>query len=266
MTEAIDAQSRLDKRDSSLQSRLEESEVEMQQQRGEISLLKRQVVEKQNELSQRSYELLALKSHNRDLTLQLTQQEADNNLLVQQLNDQKNQIAELEHLLAASTTGHRYPPAKNRLQTSSRSVYDLSTFDSKPDSTNRYLAYGKSLNSETSTVPLGDLHSPVETFHPGEKETLHKQLWAIEQQLVVREQEFDRERQQWAEDKRKVIKYQKLLQENYVQMYKRSQNLEREVKSLTSQLQRAGLSVTNTSLLSPSDLEDRPNLCYPMDI
>lgn len=48
---------------------------------------------------------------------------------------------------------------------------------------------------------------------------------------------FEQERQTWNKEKDKVIKYQKQLQINYLQMHKKNQDLERVLKELTAELE-----------------------------
>lgn len=48
--------------------------------------------------------------------------------------------------------------------------------------------------------------------------------------------DFEKERLTWREEKEKVIKYQRQLQYNYVQMFRRSRSLESQVENLTLEL------------------------------
>lgn len=48
---------------------------------------------------------------------------------------------------------------------------------------------------------------------------------------------FEQERKTWNKEKDKVIKYQKQLQINYLQMHKKNQDLERILKELTAELE-----------------------------
>lgn len=48
---------------------------------------------------------------------------------------------------------------------------------------------------------------------------------------------FEQERQTWNKEKDRVIRYQKQLQINYLQMHKRNQDLERILKELTAELE-----------------------------
>lgn len=51
-----------------------------------------------------------------------------------------------------------------------------------------------------------------------------------------KKRDFEVERRKWSEEKEKVLRYQKQLQLNYVQMFRRSRGLEAEVESLTLEL------------------------------
>jgi vacuolar-type H+-ATPase subunit H len=46
---------------------------------------------------------------------------------------------------------------------------------------------------------------------------------------------FEKEREQWKDEKNKVIRYQKQLQLNYLQMFNKNRMLEAEVEQLTHQ-------------------------------
>lgn len=51
-----------------------------------------------------------------------------------------------------------------------------------------------------------------------------------------KKRDFEVERRKWSEEKEKVLRYQKQLQLNYVQMFRRSRGLEAEVESLSLEL------------------------------
>lgn len=48
---------------------------------------------------------------------------------------------------------------------------------------------------------------------------------------------FEDERRVWQEEKDKVIRYQKQLQQNYIQMYRRNRDLERVMRELSLELE-----------------------------
>ncbi|GBP52441.1 Leucine zipper putative tumor suppressor 2 [Eumeta japonica] len=64
-------------------------------------------------------------------------------------------------------------------------------------------------------------------------------------EMDSKEKQFNSERRKWSEEKDKVLRYQKQLQLNYVQMYRRSRTLEAEVDSLRLELELCNKNVKN---------------------
>ena len=67
--------------------------------------------------------------------------------------------------------------------------------------------------------------------------TLNEELDKVKLELLVSKEEFEKEKEQWLEEKNKVIMYQKQLQLNYVQMFRKNKVLEAEVEQLTLELE-----------------------------
>ncbi|XP_022094401.1 leucine zipper putative tumor suppressor 2-like [Acanthaster planci] len=72
--------------------------------------------------------------------------------------------------------------------------------------------------------------------------SLREQLADTRKRLQGQEAAFGRERRVWQEEKEKVIKYQKQLQLNYVQMCRRNRSLESELQQLTMELEHKEIS------------------------
>lgn len=68
-------------------------------------------------------------------------------------------------------------------------------------------------------------------------EEFRRQIESLKTELVDKKKEFEKERLIWAQEKEKVLRYQRQLQMNYVQMYRRTRALEDEVESLTIELE-----------------------------
>lgn len=75
-------------------------------------------------------------------------------------------------------------------------------------------------------------------------ESLQRDVERLKQQLREEKEaqerlanSFEQERQTWNKEKGRVIKYQKQLQINYVQMHKKNQDLERILKELTAEME-----------------------------
>lgn len=66
---------------------------------------------------------------------------------------------------------------------------------------------------------------------------LSKEVDRLRQELSEERNEFEQERVTWAQEKEKVLLYQRQLQLNYVQMFRRTRTLEAEVESLTLELE-----------------------------
>lgn len=59
----------------------------------------------------------------------------------------------------------------------------------------------------------------------------------LQKELEVKRKDFELERLTWAQEKEKVLRYQRQLQLSYVQMFRRTKNLENEVESLNIELE-----------------------------
>ncbi|CAL1530940.1 unnamed protein product [Lymnaea stagnalis] len=66
---------------------------------------------------------------------------------------------------------------------------------------------------------------------------LQDELLDIKAQLAALKDEHEKEREQWLDEKNKVVRYQKQLQLNYVQMQRKNATLETEVQQLTLELE-----------------------------
>ncbi|XP_062604883.1 leucine zipper putative tumor suppressor 2 homolog [Saccostrea cucullata] len=66
---------------------------------------------------------------------------------------------------------------------------------------------------------------------------LQKELEELKEGLMGKNELFEKEKEQWLDEKNKVIRYQKQLQLNYVQMYNKNKMLEAEVEQLTLELE-----------------------------
>lgn len=66
---------------------------------------------------------------------------------------------------------------------------------------------------------------------------LGKVVERLRGELSEERKEFEEERVTWAQEKEKVLRYQRQLQLNYVQMFRRTKSLEAEVESLTLELE-----------------------------
>ena len=91
-------------------------------------------------------------------------------------------------------------------------------------------------------------------------------LSAAEAEIARLKKVLTSEREQWLDEKDKVVRYQKHLQLNYVQMYRKNQSLESEVEQLTLELENRHI-VDATAIAASVDNDKLmvTNLAAPMD-
>ncbi|KAL8566046.1 hypothetical protein ACOMHN_062775 [Nucella lapillus] len=94
-------------------------------------------------------------------------------------------------------------------------------------------------SSQTVVVNLDEssIERPAGMSDEEYTQSLERQMNALRQQLQTAEAVVESERMQWLEEKNKVIRYQKQLQLNYIQMQQKNKILEAEVEQLTMELE-----------------------------
>lgn len=192
-----------------LKAQLEETEWSLCQKTGEVSLLKSQLKDSQGDQTSRVTEMLMLKSQLKE-TRQLVE-------------EKEKQEAELEEKLCKVQqellhSKQQLEEALQNFQLQSRDIH---------------------LDREERCTVMAQLKQEVER--------LRNELSSVRREYELAQENIEMERIQWLEEKEKVIRYQKLLQLNYVQMYKRNKSLENEVEQLSLELEgRDGKSLSNS--------------------
>merc|ERR1739848_739954 len=69
---------------------------------------------------------------------------------------------------------------------------------------------------------------------------------------------FEAEKTHWIDEKEKVIRYQKQLQLNYVQMYKRNKTLEAEIETLNKSIEDLSSQLAMAKATPPEPLPPPP--------
>jgi alkylated DNA repair dioxygenase AlkB len=187
---------------SKSKSKLEETNWTLQQKSGEISLLKSQLKEAKDELSGKQNETLVLKTQMKDYQDILDDKNRDIECLEQDVYNSRKQLRQ------------------------STEALDKLCSNTKPAVMIREGA------SQTDPRVLGvsDESDKVKSLLEGFE---HLKAEKEDQELV-----FEHEKNQWLDEKNKVICYQKQLQLNYVQMYRKNKMLETEVEQLMLDLER----------------------------
>jgi len=190
-----------------LRARLEENEIELQQNRGEISVLKKQIREKDLESRLRLNEVVALKLKTRDLQTQLH----DNSLKCESLEEPSLFLSTSKNSSYATKHPKRAPNEK----ATSLDQHKTKRNETSSSSKSFFLA-------KTSNQTQNDLLCRLEE---------------AEQRCLDQKKTFEHAKQQWAEEKVRVLKYQERLQNCYVQMHRHAKVLEEKVRHLTARLE-----------------------------
>ncbi|XP_054262360.1 leucine zipper putative tumor suppressor 2 homolog isoform X2 [Macrosteles quadrilineatus] len=189
-----------------LRSRLEETEWGLCQKSGELALLKSQLKEIQGEQATKGHEVISLKSEIRDIRLELDQKNKEINILRIGGESRKQQKAEIDKL---------------NIQ-----IEEL---------TAKLEMVQKSNAAKESYIATHDKESGTQC--DSNIEMLKQEVSRLTDKVDSEHAEWERERVQWAQEKEKVLSYQRQLQLNYVQMYRRNRSLESQLHSFTLESQ-----------------------------
>ncbi|KAJ7327260.1 hypothetical protein JRQ81_017019 [Phrynocephalus forsythii] len=222
--------------------KIEETKWEVCQKAGEISLLKQQLKDSQADVSQKLSEIVGLRTQlkegkgflrekeeqiltlkdsysNKSVSLEICEDELQRKMSeVQMLREKLSQceleVANLKQTLT-SLGGHQHSHFNH--EAAEKAARDTLACESDEAKMKRQ-----------SEENLGALKKEVER--------LQAELKAERQQREQQVADFEGERRTWQEEKEKVIKYQKQLQLNYVEMYQKNQMLEHKVNEMTSKV------------------------------
>lgn len=249
--------------------RLEETKWEVCQKSGEISLLKQQLKENQSELSQKAGDIVVLKAQLREARseLQASQarsQEAQTAVRTRSLelevceNELQRRKSEAE-LLREKVGRLEEESARLRETLANHSGHSLpGNASMKGQCMSLSLQQGRGVSGRGGPSP--SVYRDLEESHlvwGGESDEAKAQRQNAETVLGLRQQvdrlkaelmyerrtseehlsRFEDERRVWQEEKEKVIRYQKQLQQNYIQMYRRNRDLERVMRELSLELE-----------------------------
>uniref|UniRef100_A0A8C5TNY5 Leucine zipper tumor suppressor 1 n=1 Tax=Malurus cyaneus samueli TaxID=2593467 RepID=A0A8C5TNY5_9PASS len=199
-----------EKEKTSFAPALEETQWEVCQKSGEISLLKQQLKEAQTELTSKTTEILSLKAQLKEVRLKMEGLEMKTQELEASL---RTKAMELE-------------VCENELQ---RKKNESELLREKVNLLEQEIVELRERVSE-GPGPGGDDAQALQ----GQLERLRAELKAERDNNEQMSSGFQHERQTWREEKEKVIHYQKQLQQSYLHMYKRNQSLEKMLQQLAA--------------------------------
>ncbi|KAM9366040.1 leucine zipper putative tumor suppressor 2a [Pholidichthys leucotaenia] len=242
--------------------RLEETKWEVCQKSGEISLLKQQLKEIQSELSQKAGDIVVLKAQLREARSELQASQARTQEAQAALRTRSLELEVCENELQRRKSEAELLREKvGRLEDESARLRD--TFSNHSgNSTMKGQCMSLSLQQGRGVRggPSPSMYRSGEEAHlvwGGESDEAKAQRQNTETLLGLRQQvdrlkaelmyerrtseeqlsHFEDERRVWQEEKEKVIRYQKQLQQNYIQMYRHNRDLERAMRELSLELE-----------------------------
>lgn len=209
----------------------------MCQKTGEISLLKQQLKDLQADLSQRVGEVVTLRGQLREARTELQNSQSQ---LQEAHTHTRTRALELEvcenELQRRKSENELLREKMNRLEEESMRLRQALN-EYAEASPLRGAGGGASIEEQR-------LASDSEEVK-GQRENARQQVERLKGELARQKQlvddqaaAFENERHCWEEEKDKVIRYQKQLQQNYVQMYRRNRELEAALRELSLELEK----------------------------
>lgn len=234
--------------------RLEETKWEVCQKSGEISLLKQQLKEIQSELSQKAGDIVVLKAQLREARSELQSSQARSQEAQAALRTRALELEVCENELQRRKSEAELLREKvGRLEDESKRARDTISNHNTLNGNLKGPQRGRGGPSPSVYRDGEDMH----VVWAGESDEAKAQRQNVEAVLTLRQQvdrlkaeliyerrtseeqlsRFEDERRVWHEEKEKVIRYQKQLQQNYIQMYRRNRDLERVMRELSLELE-----------------------------
>ncbi|XP_069560767.1 leucine zipper putative tumor suppressor 2 homolog [Brachyistius frenatus] len=221
--------------------RLEETKWEVCQKSGEISLLKQQLKDVQGELAQRVGEIVSLRGQLRETRGELTNTQV---LLQEAHGTTRTRTLELEvcenELQRRKSEAELLREKVGRLEGELVHLRDALANQGPgnrqcqvfQEAEEHLLAY----ESDEAKVQRQSGAEAMQNMK-AQMDRMRSELAYERQRAELQTGSFEEERRIWQEEKDKVIRYQKQLQQNYVQMYRRNRELEQLLQELSLELE-----------------------------
>ncbi|XP_022827778.1 leucine zipper putative tumor suppressor 2 homolog isoform X1 [Spodoptera litura] len=254
-----------------LRQRLEDTEWSLCQRAGEIALLKTQLKDAQNEQTAKGHEYLTLKADCRQLREVLDKKEKEIMRLRAETDEKEKSINRLQSevdrltndlMESVSDLTKTKETSKNEIERLKTELKELRQ-ELSDISLSGYegIECGRTMRGIYDVCKTNEYHwnSSDSALEDAEVQRLNGELPdscsepcaataivdRLKCELEAKETQFNNERRKWSEEKDKVLRYQKQLQLNYVQMFKRSRTLEAEVDGLRLELELCNKNMKN---------------------
>ncbi|XP_071982442.1 leucine zipper putative tumor suppressor 3 isoform X2 [Engystomops pustulosus] len=224
------------KEQSEFLPKIEETKWEVCQKAGEISLLKQQLKDSQADIAQKLNEIVGLRTQLKEVKAVLREKE--------------EQIASIKDSYSSKSVSLEICESEmQRKQSEAQQMKEkLSQCEQEIAGLKETLCdlgqnpYTMEINEKLrDTLACESDEAKMKRQNEDSLGTLKKDIENLQVELAVERQQrdkqsedFEEERRTWQEEKEKVIKYQKQLQLNYVEMYQKNQQLEQKISDLST--------------------------------
>ncbi|KAL0979645.1 hypothetical protein UPYG_G00187710 [Umbra pygmaea] len=207
-----------------LEPTLEEAQWEVCQKTGEISLLKLQLRDSQADVNHKLNDIVSLKALLKETRTKIEALELKNKVQEDKIHTCSVDVEVCQNELQRK---------KNEADLLRAKVGTLET-DIKGMKKDLTCAKAKQQQAQETSAQSGGILSTNSLQR--EVDRLKEELRKEKETQEKLSDSFELERQTWNKEKARVIKYQKQLQLNYLQMYQKNQELERILQELTVEL------------------------------
>ncbi|XP_061116745.1 leucine zipper putative tumor suppressor 1 isoform X2 [Conger conger] len=214
---------------------LEETQWEVCQKSGEISLLKQQLKDSQADVSHKLNEIVSLKAALKETKSVVETLEQKNKEQEEAVHSRTVEVEVCENELQRKKNEADLLRGKvSRLEMDIRAMKQDLALAKEQQWSRREAA--KEGQSRVKGQPEGGAEEDMESLLK-EVDRLRRELREEKQRKEKMASSFQQEQQTWNKEKDKVIKYQKQLQYNYLQMHRKNRDLEKILRELTTELE-----------------------------
>ncbi|XP_044134461.1 leucine zipper putative tumor suppressor 3 [Bufo gargarizans] len=226
------------KEQSEFLPKIEETKWEVCQKAGEISLLKQQLKDAQADIAQKLNEIVGLRTQLKEVKALLREKEEQISSIKDSYSSKSVSLEICENEVQRKQSEAQQ--MKEKLSQCEQEIAGLketlTDLGQNP--------YAMELNDKLrDTLACESDEAKMKRQNEDSVGTLKKDMEKLQVELSMERQQrdqqvvdFEEERRTWQEEKEKVIKYQKQLQLNYVEMYQKNQQLEQKINELTTKV------------------------------
>ncbi|XP_063313668.1 leucine zipper putative tumor suppressor 3 [Pelobates fuscus] len=216
--------------------KIEETKWEVCQKAGEISLLKQQLKDSQSDVSQKLNEIVGLRTQLKEAKAFLREKEEQIASIKDSYSSKSVSLEICENEMQRKQSEAQQ--MKEKLSQCEQEIAGLkealSNFGQNPYNTE--MNEKLTLACESDEAKMKRQSEDCVISMKRDIESLQVELSLERQQRDHQVVEFEDERRTWQEEKERVIKYQKQLQLNYVEMYQKNQQLEQKINEITNKV------------------------------